>query len=299
MVHSTFAASLYLTFKFYIENACAHVVNFRDKCFDRGLTSLHSRLIEGGVCAPDRHIDVLPAHRLIYVCVPKSGSSTVKRILCALIGSGATSIERVHKRKYSCLKSPTLVGLMEFRRLAADPRTLRFSFVRNPYARLVSAWADKFQNKPLVSDDSFVEQYRTFRCNGGSSSAGCADRPSTFEEFVEFAENTARSGVNAHWQLQDDILAAAPLKLDFIGKLENFQSDIIRVLDHVRASPELRELINIRMNASRHRPWASYYSAELADRVYRIYERDFDRFKYPRRIHDYVDGRTSSAMMPP
>jgi hypothetical protein len=32
------------------------------------------------------------------------------------------------------------------------------------------------------------------------------------------------------------------------------------------------------------RPRPSYYTADLGDRIYRAYERDFDRFKYPKTI---------------
>ena len=38
-----------------------------------------------------------------------------------------------------------------------------FLYCADPYARLVSAWADKFQNKSLVSGDWFVDHYLTYR----------------------------------------------------------------------------------------------------------------------------------------
>jgi hypothetical protein len=73
---------------------------------------------------------------------------------------------------------------------------------------------------------------------------------------------------NAHWQLQDDILSMPGLALDFVGRVETFDRDIVRVLDHICAD----------------RSWPLYYTQGLADRVYAAYESDFDRFGYARII---------------
>src|SRR5271166_2372612 len=56
------------------------VTNFLERRFDAQAASFYARLIAHGY-DPDAHIDVLPQYRIIYVCVPKCGSTTVKRIL--------------------------------------------------------------------------------------------------------------------------------------------------------------------------------------------------------------------------
>jgi hypothetical protein len=89
--------------------------------------------------------NVLLRHRLIYISVPKCALTTIKSPLGALELGLAPPPDKVHTRRYSGLKSPTQVGLSAFRRLANSAATLQFAFVRNPDARLVSAWADKFQ----------------------------------------------------------------------------------------------------------------------------------------------------------
>jgi hypothetical protein len=65
--------------------------------------------------------------------------------------------------------APRHVGMSTFYRLVTSPGTLRFSFVRNPYARLVSAWADKYRDKPLVPGDSFIDQYLKYRRDDGQA----------------------------------------------------------------------------------------------------------------------------------
>ena len=66
--------------------------------------------------------------------------------------------------------------------------------------------------------------------------------------------------------------------LDFVGRLESFNTDFVRVLDHVGASEAVRRDAFVPINVSQHKKWSDYYTKDLADRVYRAFERDFDRF---------------------
>jgi hypothetical protein len=267
--------------RYRLEHVRSWFINQRDRLFDPQASLFFDALNAGGF-RPNAHIDVLAGLRLIYVSVPKCASTTIKTVLSALNGPDADLRERPHQRRYSGLKSPRLVGLSAFHRLATNPDTMRFAFVRNPYARLVSAWADKFSDKPLVPGDSFVDDYLAWR---GAIDAGLPQGPDktlSFAQFVVFATATAHRRVDAHWQLQADLVAMPGIPLDFIGKVEMFHHDFTRVLDHVDADRDLNAPLALRLNTTRHRPWPDYYSADLAARVYRAYEPDFDTFGYPR-----------------
>lgn len=268
--------------RYYLANARSWFVNRRDRLLDPQASSFFDRLDADGF-NPNAHIDVLVQHRLIYIAVPKCASTTVKTVLSALNGT-AVPREHLHRRRHSGLKSPRLTGLSAFYRLATSPATMRFSFVRNPYARLVSAWADKFSDKPLVPGDAFVDQYLAWRNTVDASLPQGPNATLSFAQFVEFASATARCRVDAHWQLQDDLLNMPGIRVDFVGKVEFFRRDFARVLEHVSADRRLHEGIATRMNATRHRPWPDYYSPALAARVYRAYEPDFSRFGYPRAL---------------
>lgn len=269
--------------RYLLSRAASRVINWRDHWLDPAAATFYRAMSVGGF-DPDAQIDVLPQHRLIYVCVPKSASTTIKSALSALERGTPACADMLHKRRYSGLRSPSHVGLSAFHRLANSALSLRFSFVRNPYARLVSAWADKYQGKSIVAGDSFIDQYRAYRAAIGGAMPDGRNETLSFTQFVEFAIATADRRVDAHWHLQDDLLDMPGIKLDLIGKVENFPGDFNRVLDHAGASKQIRQVIDAHLNTSQHRPWQDYYTDALAARVHRAYERDFDRFGYMRAI---------------
>ena len=268
---------------YHAGRARAYAATWLDRCRDPAAAAFYSELVARG-CAPNAHIDVLPRYRIVYLCIPKCASTTIKMALSALAGRTPASFEQVHQRRHSGLKSPFEIGLSNFRALALDRAALRFAFVRNPYDRLVSAWADKFQNKRLVPGDDFIDKYLEYRDTKDPALPGGAGETLSFAGFVRFAAATAQARLDPHWHCQDDMLDMPGIKLDFIGKVESFDEDFARVLEHVGAGQALRDAIGGRLNPSRHLPWRDYYRSALADQVYRAYERDFDRLQYPRGI---------------
>jgi hypothetical protein len=191
----------------------------------------------------------------------------------------------VHRRKSSGLKAPRH-DIVEFHRLATDPKALRFTFVRNPYARLVSCWADQYADRPLVPGYGRVELYLRHRAEVSASLPVGADKTLSFEDFVRFVCATAHRRVDKHWQIQSDIVELPGIALNFIGKVEHFTDDFARVLDFVGAAAPLRETTVKLLHSSKRKSVSSYYSKELADLVYRTYERDFDQLGYARAVAD-------------
>ena len=269
--------------QYYFDRARSYFLNGIASYRDQNASRFYRQLIGGGY-NPNAHIDVMVQQKLIYISVPKCASTSIKMMLSRVIGRNVSSFDQLHKRRYSGLQSPFEVGVSAFHRLATDSAVLRFSFVRNPYDRLVSAWADKFQDRPLTAGDSFIDEYLAHRKEIDQSLPYGEHRMLTFAQFVTYAAATASLRVNAHWQLQDDILNMPGLALDFVGRVETFDREIVRVLDHIRADQSQRQAAVIPLHASPHRSWPLYYTQSLADRAYAAYERDFDRFGYPRAI---------------
>jgi hypothetical protein len=236
---------------------------------------------------PNDLIDVVPELRLLYLAVPKAASSRIRSNLAAMLGRDTTSNWRedenwrVHKRRASGLRAPRH-DVVQFHEVATDPSALRFTFVRNPYARLVSCWADQYRDRPLVPGYGRVELYLANREKADPALPAGADKTLSFADFVAFACATAEWRIDRHWQMQSDIIDVPGITFDLIGKMESFAQDFTRVLDHVGADEATRRASMPPLHASARRSIADYLTPELADRVYRTYERDFDALGYSR-----------------
>jgi Sulfotransferase family len=225
-----------LPWRDFLDDARTRVTNCYDRRFNSAASAFYKNLVDNGY-APDTHIDVLPRHGIIYLCIPKCASTTIRMTLSGLAGR-APAPDEIHKRRCSGLSSPRSTGLARFHRLALSPASLRFSFVRNPYARLVSAWANKFRSKPLVPGDAFVNVYLKHRRSIDSAFPEGPDCALSFSQFAKFANATAERRLDAHWQLQDDLLSMPGIKLDLVGKVEAFEKDFAPVLNHVGTSDQ-------------------------------------------------------------
>jgi len=277
--------SLQWHYDYLTRRARSRVLNGTARLFDRRACAFYDDVMARGFF-PNVYIDVLPEHRLLYVWIPKCATSLIKTILVLLSGREPGPFQDLHKRKVSGLEGPRHVGISTFYRVATDPSALRFAFVRNPYDRLVSAWADKYQGKPLTRGDTFVDIYLDRRMEVDPALPEGADKTLSFADFVTFATETAHRAVDPHWHVQDDFLTIPGVSLNFIGKLESFNEDFVRVLDHVNASDELRRMAVIPVNSSRRARCTDYYNDDLTRRVHAAYERDFDRFGYSAVVPD-------------
>lgn len=245
--------------------------------------ALYRKMMNGGY-EPDQLIKVLPAHKLVYVAVPKAASTRIRKTLARIEGRFSRSLKNSKRSRYRGPYGPRNMTIGSFYELVTDPATLRFSFVRNPYARIVSCWADKFAHKPLVGGDPFVDAFLTKRNAIDSCLPHGADHTLSFADFVIYAAAEANARSDSHLQAQDDILTIPGLELDFIGKVEFFDADFVRILDHLKANAAVRREATVAANQSKHRDWPAYYTGDLAERIYRAYERDFDRFGYLRAL---------------
>lgn len=184
----------------------------------------------------------------------------------------------------------TDIDLRSFYRLATDDRTFRFAFVRNPYERLVSAWASKFQNRPLVPGKWFrratpeMDRYLAERHKIDQRLPAGPQHTLSFDDFVTYAETVANRHVDDHLTPQTALLTLPGISVDFIGRIESFTDDIAVLFDHTGAGPSTRAGASARINESRHVKCVDYFSPELAKRVYRAYQQDFDQFGYARAL---------------
>lgn len=241
------------------------------------------RKMEAEAFVPEHLVRVLPSHNAIYLMVPKVASTRIRKTLGAIAGRYSRRLRPSQWGRIREAQGPRSMTVQSFYRLATSPETFRFTFVRNPYERLLAVWASSFQDIPLVPGQYAIDDYLRRRAHIDRALPAGADQTLSFEEFTRFVIGRLDAH-EQHFMPQDELLTVPGIALDFVGRIESFGADFGVVLDRLGASEEIRREALVPINTSRHSHWSAYYTAALADRVYTAYERDFDRFGYPRTL---------------
>jgi hypothetical protein len=168
----------------------------------------------------------------------------------------------------------------------AHPERYRFyCFVRNPYARLLSAWNDKMV-KGHASDQyprsmrPLVPRIRRFAASNGLAGS----EPGSvipFSTFVSYVESKPEGRRNQHWDTQRSVLLADLVDYHRVYRME---TDLVvgttEILTQLGIPEEwVVEKLQKPENASG-RVRERVYDEGLAERVHRLYAVDFERFGY-------------------
>ena len=138
----------------------------------------------------------------------------------------------------------------------------KFSFVRNPFARIVSAWNDKIIRGMTGGGKFCSEDLNRFR---------------KFEFFLDWLKDQDPTTVNIHYRPQTLLI---PEEIDFIGRLENVEIDMRHVLGNLGIETECEVPHRNRSNS----PGLEKVASKSAmDAIRRYYELDFARFSYDPR----------------
>lgn len=216
-------------------------------------------------------------HKYLYMETPKVGCSSVKKNLQILENSGLDNhLPNVHDKSESPLFSP-LDTEIDFR--YALENYYKFSFVRNPYARVLSCYLDKFrEGKPKFREQLGFEP----------------ETEVSFEEFLERVSGQGAKEMNIHWMPVSLILSTDKIGYDFIGRFERFEDDLKLVMQHIAQENGLSLPEGI-LYKSRHSKFQSnageklglYMTKQAQQLVQKIYAEDFEQFGY-----DYDLGNT-------
>ena len=233
------------------------------------------RLAYGSFVTQDR--------RLVYVETPKAACSTMKWVFSHLDGRQIrpVSIPRetsrsmcIHHRHISGVDSLASLNGSALQQILEDHEITRFCVVRNPYARLVSAWAHKIrQREPGYASvwDRVAAHFSTDR----------NDRPS-FELFATWiTETNTPRDANPHWQPMIYQLLPDLINYTHILKVESLTEGFDKVLSCIGFEGSAEELLKkYRTNDSLPIEWREFYTEQLASRVFEFYREDFEYFGY-------------------
>lgn len=225
----------------------------------------------------NRHLDhVVHAsrkHRFIYVANPKVGCSSIIWTLRRFEGGDSEltpdRVGDIHDRRGSPL---VRLSDLDSPRPLEDPDYFRFTFVRNPFDRLMSCYLQK-----IVRDTPERANLLTLlgRPPRDDDSIG-------FDEFIEAISKQTPAEMDPHWRVQSRQTLQDVVEYDFIGRFEHFDRDLAEAGE--RISPEFGPFIHTeRRQATGPKPTAEI-STRTAETIRRVFAEDFERFSYPADI---------------
>jgi Sulfotransferase family len=188
-------------------------------------------------------------HRCIFVHIPKCAGVSVCTSLFGNLAGGHTTL-----RMYQIVFSPR--EYTEY---------FKFSIVRNPWDRLVSAY-QFLKNDGMNDDDrTWAEQHLS----------GYPD----FDTFVQgwLNETNVRKGI--HFLPQSEFITNCrnQADLDFIGYFENLDSDFAHICARLGVTASLPRLNNTR---SRGKDFRTYYTDKTRRIVAEVYAEDISMLGY-------------------
>lgn len=182
--------------------------------------------------------------------IPKAANSTVVTNLAKLkFGKDIPS-----KQAKKMFLTP---GRLSQTEVDGFDRLFKFTVVRDPFSRTLSAYLDKIERRALR-----------------------AGKQSSFGDFLNALDKERYLFSNAHWAPQSALMLIPVEQFDYIGKVENLSADLAYIKQRIR--PETAEPVtSMKANATGAKDkLIEYYSPELIQKVRDIYRQDFEVFGY-------------------
>jgi len=213
------------------------------------------------------------SHRIVFVHVQKTGGITVSKVL-------RQSIPDI-----SPFKQKHAFAVQAMEELDNWDEYFKFAFVRNPWDRLVS-WYSMIKNADTMfqlnhTPTDKLENRRLRLVRKNKLWRYVLNNGSTFEEFIKNCIGELESMGRISYSLtsnQLDYLVDCNnnLLVDFIGRFENFQDDLLEVSN--RIGIELKSIPH--SNRSPHRHYSSFYTPETEMIVRVRFQKDIEYFGY-------------------
>jgi dermatan 4-sulfotransferase 1 len=204
-------------------------------------------------------------YQFVYFRIFKAANSTIVASLYnAETLQAITSLSELQKIKDHYYERPSTLSLDQVNKIQKD--YFKFTFVRNPYTRVLAAYLDKIVSNEAGKRD-MVAKFLNKPANSEIS----------FNDFLDYLEN---GGIdhNAHWARQMDLLSIPIAELNFIGKTENLTEHLNYVLSIIF---ETNQTI---VSVCEHATSATRSIRELDKvtkaRICKLYEVDFEHFDY-------------------
>ena len=226
------------------------------------------------------HIDNV--RKIAYIETPKVACTSIKKFMMDQYVEGTFELRRpgmVHDRRRSPLKQFKNLRPRDAVSILVGPEYRRFSFVRNPYSRILSGYLDK-----LVTNE--YERARHLPMMGFEPGS----QP-TLLEFLDRLKGTEDAARDIHFSSQASLLMVEHVEYDFIGRFESFETDFLQLQAsyfNVTRPNQSYESFGKHHASNANDKLARYYGPREVALVQEIFKRDFELFGYSEDISEAI-----------
>lgn len=211
-------------------------------------------------------------NKFIYFRVPKAANSTIiASLYYAQSNHKILSLNEIQVIKDRFYVHPSQLSVAEVKELQRS--YFKFTFVRNPFTRLLSAYRDKI----LPKKEDKHKMVAKFLGKDETSDL-------SLDDFLTYLE---AGGIhkNAHWAKQVNLIPILIKEINFIGKTESLNEDLSHVLEVIFA--DSKPIVSIQEHATKVKQGTFQLDSVSERRIYRLYEEDFDVFEYDKTLSSY------------
>ena len=224
--------------------------------------------------------------KLLYIATPKAACTTVKWWFAKLLGvdnlirdnifSAESDQElKIHDTLPKLFPQYSNIGENILKDVLDNPNYLAFSFVRNPYSRIFSAW----QSKLLLREPLQFCKYSSFPFTELPYTKA-SEVAFAFEQFLEHInEFESQEFCDVHWTPQFQHLMVGSLQNIKVSKLE-FPQDLLERLSRHLPSGIHSPLACKSINESLIPYSKNLLTKRSVELIRKIYAEDFHHFKY-------------------
>jgi len=214
---------------------------------------------------PTRYF-VSKKHNIVYVVNNKCASSSIKKLLLIENNIDLSAIGhygQIHQKG------------RDFGFEVHDPNThldkYFFSFVRNPFDRILSLYINKFLDSEKIVSGVF--QYKTYL-------GGIFKQDDSFEQFLSKVSSIPQNMTDLHFRSQYHLLYHESPKMDFVGKQEDYQNDMAKLAKQFNFNSFKQAEKAKAANKTKYEKFSLEYSLSTFEMVRELYKDDIESFGY-------------------
>lgn len=226
-------------------------------------------------------------HHYVFINNPKVASTSILRLLqqneCL---ETANLMKCPHTRHESPLLKLSDLDFDDQVQYLYSDNVFKFSFVRNPFTRILSAYKSKIDR---LSRRFKFNPERPFNyppkgqiiralCGVAIDEQSDFNMKISFHEFLEVVCSQNEYEMDCHWKTQHKVLCVDHLDYNFIGRFETLNQDINLVSDKLGFSSDYAFGVSNETGSSA--LLDQYFTPDLVKMVVDKYQRDFEIFGY-------------------